>query len=1073
VQFTNLGRQTLNSAGQIAFRAGLTGTGVGAANNLGIWATDQNGALQLIARTGSQLEIAPGVFRTTSDLGFALDSGNSDGRASAFNDLGQLVFWASFTNGTQGVFVSSAVAHLPGDFNNDGTVDAADYVVWRNNDGTQTGYDTWRANFGRRLFTGSGAGAIAQLAPGDPAGANYAVPEPAGILLAATALGVLILRRPRRASAGCQWLCQCQLQLSKCTGKACDTRIPTHTLRVVSAVAICAALQLAPDITAEGAMLEFDSSRKSPAVMPIDPDGLFEARGNYVSGRVPTDVKGPVRGGTNINTLVGADAFYSQGYSGTNAVIANVEGGQIWSGHETLTHVQQIMNHPSALNEFHRHATWVGMVLGGRQGGANPGPYQQGLAPNAQLFSGSIATQFNGQRLSGNFNTTDAITFDQYRKAFSTGMDAAGRTADVINSSWGGQAGSNGSDNWSIALDGLANSNPRTLFAASAGNEGPGPDKVARPAAAYNNLSVAALGPNPPYDRPSSFSSGGPNDYADPVNGTVNNARQVVDIAAPGENLSAAYYGGETGGNGTTDNPAVSGPGPTGLPSGPLGGPDFYTRGGVSGTSFAAPTVAGGAALLYDAAYSVFPDNADARDARVMKAVLMNSADKTIGWNNGQVAHPNASGGVLTTQGLDNRVGAGRLNLAAAYDQFLTGTTDVAGTSSGDLGIVNDIGWDFGQVVSGTTNDYFFDSPLPGGSTFTATLSWFRDRRIDASNTLFDDSYDDLNLELWSVIDGTPASLISESSSLYNESEHFSFALPATGDYALRVRWYDEVFDMIGDADQEFYGLAWATAALGVVAIPEPASALLFLTAAMVVAIRGRSRRPGRVLQIAAPMFPLVAFVVSARADIFQWEYVDPANPALGKRQSTTLCPGGAGVDAMPGANLSYRELTMAYLDGADLTNAFGMRTYLGKATLVGANLSGAHFTRGDEGDWDESSLYDADLSQANLSDATFAGYNFMNADLTGAEIRGASFNADFDYYPYFARLGGLTLAQLYSTASYQTYDLAGINLGGNKLTGGNFAGQNNRENRRRFGVGIEFMLAEAGREAIYLNGLQ
>ena len=70
-----------------------------------------------------------------------------------------------------------------------------------------------------------------------------------------------------------------------------------------------------------------------------------------------------------------------------------------------------------------------------------------------------------------------------------------------------------------------------------------------------------------------------------------------------------------------------------------------------------------------------------------------------------------------------------------------------------------------------------------------------------------------MNLELWSVIDGTPTSLISESSSLYNESEHFSFALPFTGDYALRVRWFSEVFDMIGDADQEFYGLAWSAVA--------------------------------------------------------------------------------------------------------------------------------------------------------------------------------------------------------------------------------------------------------------------
>ena len=141
-------------------------------------------------------------------------------------------------------------------------------------------------------------------------------------------------------------------------------------------------------------------------------------------------------------------------------------------------------------------------------------------------------------------------------------------------------------------------------------------------------------------------------------------------------------------------------PGPPGRPVDQLGGPDFYSRGGLGGTSFAAPTVAGGAALLYDAAYSVFPANDDARDARVMKAVLMNSADKTVGWNNGQVAHPNGNGGVLTTQGLDNRVGTGRMNLDAAYDQFLTGTTDVAGITSGNLGLVDDVGWDFGEVVS-------------------------------------------------------------------------------------------------------------------------------------------------------------------------------------------------------------------------------------------------------------------------------------------------------------------------------------------------------------------------------------
>src|SRR4051812_19454366 len=57
-----------------------------------------------------------------------------------------------------------------------------------------------------------------------------------------------------------------------------------------------------------------------------------------------------------------------------------------------------------------------------------------------------------------------------------------------------------------------------------------------------------------------------------------------------------------------------------------------------------------------------------------------------------------------------------------------------------------------------------------------------------------------------------------------------------------------------------------------------------------------------------------------ARGDIYQWEYVNPANPSLGKKASQTLCPDGAGIDAVPGAYFGSRDLTKAYLSGADLT---------------------------------------------------------------------------------------------------------------------------------------------------------
>lgn len=71
-----------------------------------------------------------------------------------------------------------AAAGLPGDYNNDGTVNAADYTVWRDGgspDDTIAGYNLWKANFGN---SGSGSSA--------------AVPEPASTVLAMLAIIVAV-----------------------------------------------------------------------------------------------------------------------------------------------------------------------------------------------------------------------------------------------------------------------------------------------------------------------------------------------------------------------------------------------------------------------------------------------------------------------------------------------------------------------------------------------------------------------------------------------------------------------------------------------------------------------------------------------------------------------------------------------------------------------------------------------------------------------------------------------------------------------------------------------------------------
>jgi hypothetical protein len=104
-------------------------------------------------------------------------------------------------NGTDFTQVAlPAVAGVSGDFNDDGVVDAADYVVWRKNNntnnplpnngglGTPIGsahYDLWAANFGNTA-PGSGSGPSAA-----------AVPEPMSIVLGMMVITGVAIRRRR------------------------------------------------------------------------------------------------------------------------------------------------------------------------------------------------------------------------------------------------------------------------------------------------------------------------------------------------------------------------------------------------------------------------------------------------------------------------------------------------------------------------------------------------------------------------------------------------------------------------------------------------------------------------------------------------------------------------------------------------------------------------------------------------------------------------------------------------------------------------------------------------------------
>ncbi len=142
------------------------------------------------------VSVLAGFAPSLSDVFPIISGGNVLGTfaTSAFPSLGSLLTWHVFYNPSD--VTLAVVPKLTGDYNANGVVDAADYVVWRNALG-QSGiglaadsnfdgqvndvdYSTWRSNFGA-------------VAPGSGAGA--AVPEPATPVLFLVGMAAMLCRR--------------------------------------------------------------------------------------------------------------------------------------------------------------------------------------------------------------------------------------------------------------------------------------------------------------------------------------------------------------------------------------------------------------------------------------------------------------------------------------------------------------------------------------------------------------------------------------------------------------------------------------------------------------------------------------------------------------------------------------------------------------------------------------------------------------------------------------------------------------------------------------------------------------
>lgn len=247
----------------------------------------------------------------------------------------------------------------------------------------------------------------------------------------------------------------------------------------------------------------------------------------------------------------------------------------------------------------------------------------------------------------------------------------------------------------------------------------------------------------------------------------------------------------------------------------------------ATGTSFAAPHVVGTVALLQE-----FGDrqlrtkqlnwSIDSRRHQVMKAVLLNSADKVK--DSGDGLRLGMTRTIIDKQNLDwlasdayqdptiplnSQMGTGHLNAFRAYQQFSAGQWQPSAT-------VPTIGWDYRTVDRLAPIEYVLARPLKQKSFVAITLTWNRlvEMNDRNGNELYDigDNFRDRglnNLDLYLVKSdaqnqdmGTVCSSISKIDSV----EHIFCPIPANGNYKIRVEMRQQV-----NEPSQSYGLAWWT----------------------------------------------------------------------------------------------------------------------------------------------------------------------------------------------------------------------------------------------------------------------
>ncbi|MFI8527545.1 S8 family serine peptidase [Promicromonospora sukumoe] len=373
-----------------------------------------------------------------------------------------------------------------------------------------------------------------------------------------------------------------------------------------------------PSIDAQALTVDKHTAEQFWQSLTLDGAGAAELRQTRLSagveklwldGRVEVDLH-------QSTAQIGAPVAWEAGLDGEGVTVAVLDTGVDATHPDLVGKVSDQLNFTAEASAYdgHGHGTHVAATVAGT--GAGSDGRRKGVAPGADLIVGKVLDNDGGG----------------YESAIIAGMEwAAEAGADVVNMSLGGEP-TDGTDPMSLAVDELSIAHD-TLFVISAGNSGPGALTIGSPGAANAALTVGAVARD---ESLAEFSSRGPR---------VGDLAVKPDITAPGVGIVAARSGG------TSMGYVVD---------------DLYT--GASGTSMAAPHVAGAAALL---------------------------AERRPGWSWSQLK----DGLISTATPGDLAVfeqGGGRVDVARATSQEIsaTGTLSLGSFEDGGTGTVSrDVSW--------------------------------------------------------------------------------------------------------------------------------------------------------------------------------------------------------------------------------------------------------------------------------------------------------------------------------------------------------------------------------------------